>query len=160
MTRHPPPLAILLGLAGLVPFFACGLGALMLDNDGAQFSLLALMAYGATVLAFLGGVHWGFALDDGARQTSQVLRARLVLGIVPSLIGWAALLIAFIGLPRIGLAVLLSGFVGTIIFEARASRADLMPAGYIGLRWALTAGVVLCLSCVLVARLLGAEVVI
>ena len=62
----------------------------MLGNDGAQFSLLALMAYGATVLAFLGGVHWGFALDEGSNQTSQALRARLVLGVVPSLIGWAA----------------------------------------------------------------------
>ena len=160
MTRHPPPLAILLGLGGLVSFVACGLGALTLSAEEARLSLLALLAYGATVLAFLGGVHWGFALDEGANQTSQVLHARLVLGVVPSLIGWAALLIAFIGLPKIGLSVLLAGFVGTIIFEARASRAGLMPAGYIGLRWMLTAGVVLCLSCVLVARLLGAEVVI
>ena len=67
MTRHPPPLAILLGLGGLVPFVACGLGALTLSAEEARLSLLALLAYGATVLAFLGGVHWGFALDEGGR---------------------------------------------------------------------------------------------
>ena len=160
MTRHPPPLAILLGLGGLIPFVACGLGALALGSGGASRALHALIAYGATILAFLGGVHWGFALNDGSNQTSQLLRGRLVLGVVPSLVGWAALLATLIGLSNVGLAILLAGFVGTIAVETRASRAGLMPAGYIGLRWMLTAGAVLCLSCVLLARLLGVEVVL
>lgn len=158
MTRHPPLLAILLGLGGFIPFAACGLGALMLDSDGALRSTLALIAYGAVILAFLGGVHWGFALFDGS-QAAPVLRARLLLGVAPSLVGWAALLTVLIGLPDAGLSILLAGFVCTIVVEARASRAGLMPAGYIGLRWALTAGVVLCLGFVLLIRLLGAKVV-
>lgn len=160
MTRHPPPLAILLGLGGLVPFVAGSLGALMLGSNGALRSLQALIAYGAVILAFLGGVHWGFALTGGAGQTSQTLRARLGLGVLPSLIGWAALLVASTGLPDVGLAILLAGFIATSIVEAQASRAGLMPAGYMGLRWALTAGAVLCLGCVLIARLLGAKIII
>lgn len=160
MIRHPPPLAILLGLGGLIPFAVCGLGVLTLRGDGALRSLLALIAYGAAILSFLGGVHWGFALNDGAGQTSQVLRARLGLGVVPSLVGWAALLVAFIGLPNAGLAVLLAGFVATTVVEARAGRAGLMPEGYMGLRWALTAGALLCLGSVLIARLLGAEIIL
>ena len=51
MTRHLPPLAILHGLGGLIPFVACSLGALMLGSDGALRSLLALIAYGAAILA-------------------------------------------------------------------------------------------------------------
>lgn len=160
MTRYPPLLAILLGLGGLIPFVACSFGALALGGAGASRSLHALIAYGATILAFLGAVHWGFALGDDPNQTSQVLRARLVLGVVPSLVGWVALLATLIGLSNVGVAVLLAGFIGTTVVETRASRAGLMPAGYMGLRWTLTAGVVLCLSCVLLARLLGVEVVV
>ena len=60
----------------------------------------------------------------------------------------------------LALAILLAGFVVTTVVETRASRAGLMPAGYIGLRWVLTSGAVLCLGCVLLARLVGAEIVI
>ena len=160
MTRHPPPLAILLGLGGLIPFAACGIGALTLAGGEASHALHALIAYGATILAFLGGVHWGFALSDGSNQTSQLLRGRLVLGVVPSLIGWTALLATFVGLPNVGLFTLLTGFIATIVVETRASREGLMPAGYIGLRWMLTAGAVLCLGSVLLARLLGVDALI
>lgn len=160
MTRPLPPFAILLGLGGLIPFAATGLGAMTLGSDGALRSLLALIAYGATILAFLGGVHWGLALTGGAGQTERVSRARFGLGVLPSLVGWAGLLVAFIGLPHVGLAVLLAGFVGTVIVEARANQAGLMPAGYMGLRWVLTAGAVLCLGCVLIARVLGAQIVL
>ena len=160
MTRPLSPFAIVLGLGGLIPFVAAGLGALTLGSDGALRSLLALIAYGATILAFLGGVHWGLALQGGAEQTERVSRARFGLGVVPSLVGWAGLLIAFIGLPHVGVAVLLAGFVGTVIVESRANQAGLMPAGHMGLRWVLTAGAVLCLGCVLIARLLGAQIIL
>lgn len=160
MTRPLSPLAIVLGLGGLIPFVVCGLGAMTLGSDGALRSLLALIAYGATILAFLGGVHWGLALYGGAEQTERVSRARFGLGVVPSLIGWAGLLVAFVGLPHVGAAVLLAGFIGTIIVEARANQAGLMPAGYMALRWALTAGAVLCLGCVLIARVLGAQIIL
>ena len=42
MTRPLPPFAIVLGLAGLLPFVLCSLGALSLSSDGATRSLLAL----------------------------------------------------------------------------------------------------------------------
>lgn len=158
MLSRVSPLAILLGLGGLLPFLACGLGALTLGGEGALRSSLAMIAYGATILAFLGGVHWGLALQAGDAQSGSVRRARFGLGVVPSLVGWLALLVALVGLPDLALAVLLAGFAALIVVEARASRAGLMPAGYMGLRWVLTAGVALCLGSVLVARVLGAGV--
>lgn len=159
MTRHLPPIAIVLGLAGLIPFVACSLGAMLLGSDGVRVSLLGLLAYGAVILAFLGGVHWGFALQGGEAQDERVRQRRFGLGVVPSLVGWAGLLIAFVGLPTVGLAVHLAGFIGVVIFEARADRRGLMPPGYMGLRWVLSAGVILCLTCVVLVRMFGAQVV-
>ncbi len=160
MTRPLPPLAIALGLAGLLPFLLCSLGALSLSSDGATRSLLALVAYGATILAFLGGVHWGFALDGSDTPSDRVQRARFGLGVVPSLIGWAALLVTFIGLPTTGLLVLTAGFIATTVVEAQAARRGLMPQRYMWLRWALSIVVVVCLVSVCVIRAFGGRVLL
>ena len=142
MQKPLPPLALLLGLAGLLPFLGCGLLALRPAADPVDArGLLALIAYGAVILAFLGGVHWGFALPDAARRAEP---QRLSLGVVPSLVGWVALLTV--------------GFVGTTIVEARATRAGLMPRGYMALRYGLSATVVVVLLLVLILRVAGARI--
>ena len=155
MNRRLPPLAILLGAAGLLPFLACALGAVATTDGTAQRLLLALIAYGAVILAFLGGVHWGFELGG---PPSVAERARLVGGVLPSLVGWAALLIPLVAAPEIGLAVLLGGFVVMTGFEARARRRGLVPPGYMGLRWGLSVVVAAVLAAVLVLRLTGLHV--
>jgi len=160
MTRPLPPFAIVLGLAGLLPFVICSLGALSLSSDGSTRSLLALVAYGATILAFLGGVHWGFALDGSGTQSERVQRSRFGLGVVPSLIGWASLLITFIGLPTTGLLVLTAGFIATTVVEAQAARRGLMPQPYMWLRWVLSIVVVVCLVSVSLIRAFGGRVVL
>lgn len=160
MTRPLPPFAIVLGLAGLLPFILCSLGAVSLSSDGSTRSLLALVAYGATILAFLGGVHWGFALDGSDTPSERVQRARFGLGVVPSLIGWAAMLITFIGLPTTGLLVLTAGFIATTVVEAQATRRGLMPQRYMWLRWVLSVVVVICLVSVSLIRAFGGRVVL
>ncbi len=160
MTRPLPPFAIMLGLAGLLPFVLCSLGALSLSSDGATRSLLALVAYGATILAFLGGVHWGFALDEGGTASERVQRLRFGLGVVPSLIGWAAMLVTFIGLPTTGLLVLTAGFIAATVVEGQAARRGLMPQRYMWLRWGLSVVVVLCLVSVSLIRAFGGRVVL
>jgi hypothetical protein len=160
MTRPLPPFAIVLGIAGLLPFLICSLGALSLSSDGSTRSLLALVAYGAIILAFLGGVHWGFALDESGTQSDRVQRSRLGFGVVPSLVGWAALLITFIGLPTTGLLVLTAGFIATTVFEAQATRRGLMPQRYMWLRWGLSIVVVVCLVSVSLIRAFGGRVVL
>ena len=160
MTRPLPRLAILLGLAGLLPFVLCSLGVLSLSSDGSTRSLLALVAYGATVLAFLGGVHWGFALDESGMASERAQRARFGLGVVPSLIGWAAMLVTFIGLPTTGLLVLTAGFVATTAVEGQAARRGLVPQRYMWLRWGLSAVVVVCLASVVLIRAFGGRVVL
>lgn len=156
MHQRLPAFAVILGVAGLIPFVGCALAALGGAEDRARLLILALVGYGAVILAFLGGVHWGFALTD---EPPRALRPRLGLGVVPSLIGWAALLVAPF-LPAIALAVLIAGFIATAVVEARGKVLGLVPAGYMALRWGLTVGVVAVLTTVLVLRLAGARVVL
>ena len=151
---------MLLGIAGLIPFFVCGLAALTGEPPNNQRALLALIAYGAVILSFLGGVHWGFALDPSGAPPSQVQRARFGLGVLPSLLGWVALLITFLGLDRSALVVLAIGFILTTVTEARASRLGWMPRGYMGLRWVLTAIVLVLLVSVWLVLMLGGRVVL
>ncbi len=158
--RSLPPIALLLGAAGLIPFVLGSLGALSLEGDGARMALLGLSAYGAVILSFLGGVHWGLGLAAGVDQSVRAQRSRFGLGVVPSLIGWTGLLVTFVGLPKTGLLVLVAGFVVTTIAESRASRAGLVPGGYMGLRWVLSVIVVVCLVSVSVVLALGGRVIL
>lgn len=125
--------------------------------------LLALIAYGAVILAFLGGVHWGLALIDPDNTaidppTSGQNRMRLVLGVVPALIGWFALLSTSFLPPNLSLGVIIAGFVATMLVEARAARVGLVPGGYLWLRWALSVVVILALGSVFVVRLVGGHI--
>lgn len=160
MTRKLPSIALLLGIGGLIPFVICSLGALANPPPNDALSLLALIAYGAVILAFLGGVHWGFGLEGAGTSTGSVQRARFGLGVLPSLIGWVALLLAFLDFSRVALALLVLGFFLTTIVEARASRAGYMPTGYMGLRWVLSAVVVICLVTVWLVLMLHGRIVL
>lgn len=137
-----------LGLGGLLPFAACT--ALVLGAG--PFSGLAedaLLAYGAVILAFLGAVHWGLAL--AAPGDVAAARTRLTLGVLPSLIGWVALMA-----PNwIGFGVLAGGFLATWAAEETAARAGRVGAAYLWLRRGLTLAVVAMLSAVWIALLFG-----
>jgi hypothetical protein len=151
-----PALAILLGIAGFVPFVVCGLGAMARDGE-ADRMLAALIAYGAVMLAFLGGLQWGFVLPTGTDPRRQ--RWRLLLGVLPPLVGWLALLIALFALSWIALAVLIAGFIGTALGEHRLAGQDqVMPSGYLWLRWALTVAAAAMLITVLTVRVLGVTI--
>jgi hypothetical protein len=87
--KHSPVPALVLGVSGLIPFV--GAPAYMLAS-GVYCSTLALMqvAYGASILSFLGGVRWGFTLyEENPVQPDWV---NLGYSIVPSLVAWAGIL--------------------------------------------------------------------
>ncbi len=152
MKRSLPLFALVLGIAGLVPFAACGLLAVAPNGDRAAF---ALVAYGAVILAFLGGVHWGFALQEPSGRGE---RGRLGLGVLPSLAGWVALLLCIAVNTEAGLALLLAGFAAAVVVESRAAKAGLMPPGYMTLRLGLTGAVGVVLVLALLLRLLHLHV--
>jgi hypothetical protein len=127
----PAPAAVL-GLAGVVPFAASALGSFWLGASATA----ALLAYGAVILSFLGGIHWGLAI--GQRDPSY---RRLGLGVVPSLVGWAPLLLGGAG----GLLLLAAAFVAVLALDFQLSRGVMAPAWFPRLRTLLTVAVVLCL---------------
>src|SRR5260370_6260976 len=158
MHPHLPPSAWALGLLGLLPFIGTALAALSLPEPAASSWLAPLAAYGAVTLGFLGGVHWGLVLAPAEIAPSRP-GLRLLLGVLPSLIGWAALLMPLLFPVESALAVLAAGFAATILVESRLARIGLAPAPYLRLRWVLSVVAVLVLLATLALRLLGAKLI-
>lgn len=137
--------AWLLGLGGLLPFAGAALVGLA-SPGWHDLALLALRSYGAVILAFLGAVHWGFALlPEVGREAAGP--KRLVLGIVPALVAWVALLLP-VG-PA--LALLALAILATAAAEQWAAAEALVPHSYMRLRWVLSAGAATCLLMGLIA---------
>jgi hypothetical protein len=93
-------LALGLGLGGLLPFVGLAVlawggstvgstvGSTLGSSVSPAWALRGLILYGASILAFLGGLHWGFALSG--RLSDRAARIALVWSVVPSLIAWSA----------------------------------------------------------------------
>jgi hypothetical protein len=89
-----PPLALQLGHAGLIPFIGGALLVWFVTPAAHPYATLALSAYAAVVVSFLGGIHWGI----GFRDRSPGL---FVWGVVPSLVAWVAVMMP----PSAGLVI-------------------------------------------------------
>eukprot|EP01122_Echinamoeba_exundans_P010144 TRINITY_DN3728_c0_g1_i2.p1 TRINITY_DN3728_c0_g1~~TRINITY_DN3728_c0_g1_i2.p1 ORF type:complete len:194 (+),score=29.80 TRINITY_DN3728_c0_g1_i2:275-856(+) len=136
--------AKLLGAAGLIPFVAGAVGPFVLPMEAAGQVVLMQMTYGATILAFLGAPHWGFAISEFKRAdlpalTSSHQAFRYVYGVVPQLFAWFCLCSP----PWHGALGLLVGLTGAFVADTYAARAGLVPTWYPKLRLPLTMGAVL-----------------
>lgn len=158
MFRNLPPLAILLGLAGIIPFAIFGIGAVGATPTSALLAARGLVGYGAVILAFLGGVHWGFTLSGP--EDARAVRARLTLGVVPALTGWVAMLVSIVAEPVFSLMILIAGFIVTVVVESGAQKRDMMPGGYMALRWIISVIVIALLTTAVVLRLAGAHILL
>jgi hypothetical protein len=153
-----PLLVILLSILGLVPFVVCGLAALGPDPAASARMLSGLIGYAAVILAFAGGIHWGFELQS-RQQVAFVQRARLGLGIIPPLVGWIALLLPLVAAPWVSLILLIAAYIGAVLVEQEAGRRDLLPPRYLWLRWGFTLVAVAMMVTVLTLRLLGQTII-
>ena len=134
-----PPTAQWLGGLGAVPFVVLAILSVVTDGPVGAHSSLALAAYGAVILSFLGGVHWGVAIAGFGRDVGVCrVSRRLAYSVVPSLIGWGALFLA----RPIGLMVLAAAFAAMLAFDLRAGRSGELPVWYPRLRLPLTVAVV------------------
>ena len=132
-----------LGYAGLIPFILLAALMWLVDAELLPFVAIALSGYAATIVSFLGGVHWGIGFMKG-EATPQF---HFVWGVVPSLIAWLALMMpAYAALPLFGLVVVACYAVDSKTYPA-AGLASWLP-----MRLRLT--VVATVSCVLGAAAL------
>jgi len=127
-----------LGYAGLSPFVLLTGLMWLVDSKLLPFVAIALGGYAATIVSFLGGVHWGI----GFMQGPAAPRFHFIWGVVPSLLAWLALLMpALAALPLLGLVLVVCYVVDSKTYPA-AGLASQLP-----MRLHLT--VVATLSCVL-----------
>ncbi len=141
MLKDTPAPMRLLGLAGLIPFWAFALAIAFGPKAYAPAEARAIEAYGATILSFLGGVHWGVAVAEPRAANWS----RLGWGVTPSLIAWAALLAP----GDYGIAILIFGLAAAFGVDRRMFAG---ATGYRALRVVLTAGAVAALLLALAAR--------
>lgn len=113
MPDRLPPMALLLGVAGLIPFFAAAISQFtpvpFVDQFGGARAIL--LTYGKIILSFMGGALWGFATARGNGlglliSVLPALFAFLIVGTNPVLLalGFAALLPADLWFQKQGLA--------------------------------------------------------
>lgn len=141
-----PRSALILGLAGLIPFLwgaltvlQPGLADWTNHTIGPRFAGPYIMLfYGAIILAFMSGVLWGFAMKLGGAQAT----AGYVLSVIPAL--WAFFTTG--GGPSGAGISLMAGFTGLLAIDWMFWRFGVAPDWWLRLRAPLTAVVLACLA--------------
>ncbi len=144
-----PRAALLLGLAGLLPFvwgvltpWVAALENLTLRTLGPRFvGPYILLSYGTVILSFMSGVLWGFA----TRATGAVAATGCALSVIPAL--WAFFFVG--GGPVAAAIYLIAGFIALLGLDWLFWKQRLAPAWWMQLRLLLTGIVVACLATVL-----------
>ena len=124
-----------LGYAGLLPFVLGALLVWVVNAEAHPYATLALAAYAAVIVSFLGGIDWGLAL----RQAEPPAHL-LLWGVVPSLVAWLAVMMP----PAAGLVILGAMLVACYAVDRRLY-AEQGVAHWLMLRFRLSA--VASLSC-------------
>ena len=112
-----------LGYGGALPFFC---GAIAASQQVAVLGLAPvyfLLSYGAVILSFLGGLHWGRVItspDVNGRSDS----IWLIWSVCPSLLGWVALLLP----EKVGAVVLALCFLAALQIDQKLFREHIWPA--------------------------------
>ena len=137
----PPPMAWRLGYAGLIPFVLGAVLVWLVTGEAHPYVAAALSAYGAVIVSFLGGIHWGHVMRQSpqATQSPAAADSTLVWGVMPSLAAWLGVLMP----PYAGLFVLGLAIIGCYLIDRRRYAALGLQA-WMTLRFRLTAVASLC----------------
>ena len=141
-----------LGHGGLIPFVVLAATLWLVSSELQTWVAMALAAYAALILAFLGGIHWGIGWQAGMRerqdkQTPRALHAQrrhFLCGIVPSLLAWPGVLMPpFAGLPWLGFLLIIAYLADRTLYRSAGLQQ------WLTLRFRLSA--VAALSCFIAA---------
>ena len=150
MTRIPRS-ALILGLAGLLPFWAPVLIARLSVNAGRSPAAEALIwtLYAGLILSFLGGVRWGAEINRNNPPRTGVLTA----SILPSIAALIAGIAHWAGSPIAGWLLLAISLTAMLFWDRLSIREGELPDWYDGLRLILTAGAVLSAFAMMLVRM-------
>ncbi len=143
--RIPRP-ALLLGLAGLIPFLwsvATHLSPALSAWAGQVLSPMFLGSYvgltwGTVILSFMSGVLWGFATKTEGKQAAIAY----TLSVIPALWGFVMVSDA----SDTSAIFLAAGFVGLLLLDAMFQAWGLAPRWWLRLRVMLTVVTLACLA--------------
>ncbi len=141
--RHGDGTARTLSHLGLIPFVAGAVLAWMPVDVLRPHALWAVAVYGAVILSFIGAVHWGRVI--AAPLDDPFGSLWLLWAVVPSLLGWFAMLLPLTA----SIPLLLVGFAMAWEGDRRAVGAGLLPGWYGRMRTRLTLIVCASLSAIL-----------
>ena len=142
-SKIPTP-ALVLGVAGLAPFFAGAVGLWLFDSaPRREATLQLLLTYCAVILAFMGAIHWGMVMI----RSEYATRGPMIRAVLPALLAWAALALP----PLASMAAFLIGFPAVLAMDLHAVNSGLAPRWYRRLRIPLTLAVVACLGTAMAA---------
>ena len=141
-----PNSALILGLAGLIPFFwgtatslGFGLETSKLNWLNEEYRGSSInFTYGTVILAFMSGVLWGFAANVSDKRRP----IGLILSVLPAL--WA--FFTFNGILSNPFMSLIIVFLGVFIIDVRFYYWHMTPKWWLSLRSILTLSVIICLS--------------
>lgn len=152
-----PQPALLVGLAGTLPYLGTSLGSLYFSwciskyhgSLGTSFSdklvffsaesvetylpilQTVQVGYGACILSFLGAIHWGFEMS---KFGGEVGIKRYIYGAAPALIAWPSILLPL----DFALVAHFITFTGVWFADAAAARKGYAPGWYNQYRFLLT----------------------
>ena len=135
-----PPMALRLGLAGVIPFAACAMFAVLDSEADPLLVTHAAGSYALTILCFMSGCIWAFA----ARQDDPY---GIALSTLPTLLGWGGFVLFLSGfLSAFSLFALMALlFAALLALDLRAARAGQTPTWWMSLRLLLSSLVVISL---------------
>ncbi len=132
-SRPAMPLpALLLGAGGLLPFVGLALLAAAGPVASHAYWLTALSYYGAVILAFVGALHWAYAVKRGAEGREAWLQYGA--SVLPALLAWLSLLFPVWTALRLQAGALLACYA----FDRAMQRIDPVPPWFLRLRAALS----------------------
>ncbi len=133
--------AQLLGYLGLVPFVGLVILVVLDVPLAGVDAATALSAYAALILSFLGGISWGLAIA-ATGLTDRARRDLFLVSVIPSLVGWLALLLPF----KMGVWILVAAFALVYLHDRRVAANPFYPVWFQRLRLVLTSVAVLCIA--------------
>ena len=125
-----------IGYAGLIPFIGLSAMSVLWRDIHRSAILFSLLAYGSTIISFLGAVHWGLAMREEKPD-----RIAIIWGVIPSLVAWGSLIVD----TSLGLAMqFISLWICYLVDFKRYPQFGM--SGWLSMRLALTAIAGICLA--------------
>lgn len=134
--KTPTPF-FLLGAAGLLPFVAGAAALWALPGEFHPYVRQWILGYAMVILAFVGALHWGVAMQTRQAATGRVWTAA-AWSVLPALVAWLALALD----TPTALRVLAGMFALDFGMDRWLARNFTVPPWYLRLRGVLTAVVV------------------